>query len=307
MLFDWIWMLRWGQTVMRLWWIRFCLKFLCATRKWPQGQFQATSCCHQHVFFTQEWVSWQCQEWGAKLPGLQHFLISMLVFKVVILYEIVCVSATTCFGSTKKNCRLYRLSSNLPFSLCSKRPLTSPFANGKRKMCRWAWNSLERRGVAFPNLGPFWQAFNIRGIYQEMRRNIAIASMQMKILCIWRLKTSITRIFPKDKLYPSLSIFTLYLLGISWYFNGFMEVPNFILLFCFCLTQARREPGSRSRHGRFRWIRVFGRIGVRGDVRWSLECVWKRRKKRVKWSSFQFGNQEKAVFEIKMVAAVGLF
>ena len=29
--------------------------------------------------------------------------LGMLVFKVVILYEIVCVSATTCFGSTKKN------------------------------------------------------------------------------------------------------------------------------------------------------------------------------------------------------------
>lgn len=85
-----------------------------------------------------------CQEWGAKLLGLQHFHISMLVFKVVILNEIVCVSATTGFGSTKKTCRLYRLSSNLPFSLCSKRPLTSPFANGR---CADGHETLWKEGV----------------------------------------------------------------------------------------------------------------------------------------------------------------
>lgn len=53
----------------------------------------------------------------------------------------------------KKLCRLYRLSSNLPFSLCSKRPLTSPFANGR---CADGHETLWKEGVwLFRILAPF--------------------------------------------------------------------------------------------------------------------------------------------------------
>ena len=53
----------------------------------------------------------------------------------------------------QKTCRLYRLSSNLPFSLCSKRPLTSPFANGR---CADGHETLWKEGVwLFRILAPF--------------------------------------------------------------------------------------------------------------------------------------------------------
>ena len=83
-----------------LWWIRSCLEVLLwdkemtrrvSSRLYPVAISMGKNPNHGH---------WQCQEWNAKPLGVQHFQISMLVFMVVILFEIVCVSATTCFGST---------------------------------------------------------------------------------------------------------------------------------------------------------------------------------------------------------------
>lgn len=103
----------------------------------------------------------------------------------------------------------------------------------------------------------------------------------------------------------TLSIFIHFYPLFIRYFNGFLEVANFILLFCFCLGRrgGSRGAGADMADSDESEYLEESESEEMSDEAWSAR---KRRKKRVNEAVFNLATKKRQL-EIKMVAAVGLF